>query len=286
MSNLRYFVTSLKKTLLRKGHACPSCGSDGNGLVDQKWLVTALRRCSNCKLLYRTPTTSETESEQFYQSAYRQGFTTDVPAKSELRRLTESNFSGHEKDYAPYVAVLKALKIPDGCRLFDFGCSWGYGSYQLARAGFHVDAYDVSRPRLDYARSELNVSVKDLGEIESGAYDVFFSAHVIEHVPSVSKMIELGLRCLRPGGLFVAFTPNGSLPFQTRNPWNWHKLWGSHHPQLLDDTFVLARFPDTPLVITSSPHPTPLIEQWTRRDTLITDLSGLELMFAAVNRHC
>jgi 2-polyprenyl-3-methyl-5-hydroxy-6-metoxy-1,4-benzoquinol methylase len=284
MNKLRYFINSLKKSLRQEGYACPSCGKPGNAPIDRKWLVTSLRRCSGCMLLYRTPTTSEAENETFYQSTYRQGFTTELPSKEELKRLVGSNFSGHEKDYGPYVNVLKALKVPAGSRLFDFGCSWGYGSYQLARAGFQVDAYDISRPRADYARSELQVSIKDLNEVEPHGYDVFFSAHVIEHVPSVSRMIDFGLRCLRPGGLFVAFTPNGSQTFRAGSPKNWHKLWGLNHPQLIDDTFVRARFADTPLVLASCPHPTQQIERWTRRDTLIADLSGVELLLAVVSR--
>jgi 2-polyprenyl-3-methyl-5-hydroxy-6-metoxy-1,4-benzoquinol methylase len=278
---LRYLRSSALKALLSRGYACPSCGDVHSSELDRKWLVTSLRRCLACRLLYRAPTTSVEENESYYQSAYEEGFTTDMPSAPELEALKISRFAGHEKNYDRYIAVLRALGVKDGAKVFDFGCSWGYGSYQLAEAGFRVEAFEISRPRAEYASSKLGVSIRPVTNSEHGAYCVFLSTHVIEHVPSVSDMIELGMRYLKPGGLFIAFTPNGSTTFRTTKFDNWHELWGLVHPQLIDEEYLLHRFCGLPLIVTSSPHPVSQIAQWDRSiRPLIASLEGDELMFA------
>ena len=151
MRSYSYLLLSAKKSLLGQGFACPSCGARDAKVVDRKWLVTSLRRCGSCRLLYRTPTTSEEENERIYQTTYREGFTTDLPSDAELKQLIETEFAASEKNYRPYIDVLEALGAASGSRLFDFGCSWGYGSWQLARHGYQTAAYEISKPRAQFA---------------------------------------------------------------------------------------------------------------------------------------
>ena len=283
-NKLRYISACAIKTLRSRDFACPSCMNKHSVIVDRIWLFTSLRRCDACKLLYRAPTTSAQENAAFYQTEYQQGVTTDLPTDQELVALVRAQFAGHEKNYDSYLDVLRALGKPDA-KLLDFGCSWGYGSYQLARAGYAVDAYEISKPRAEYARTKLNVSTKQLAELEHGTYDIFFSAHVIEHVPSVSKMITLGMQCLKPDGLFIAFTPNGSDASRARNPEAWHKQWGLVHPQFIDDAYLRHQFQNMPLLVATTPYPLEQIAQWPRAaQPFITNAQGGELMFAAQKR--
>jgi 2-polyprenyl-3-methyl-5-hydroxy-6-metoxy-1,4-benzoquinol methylase len=284
----RFFLSSLAKTLTGRHNNCPSCGGSPAETLDHKAFVTAFRRCSQCKLLYRTPTSNDQENEAFYQEDYTEGFTTDLPSPSELKKLLESKFADSEKDYTHYLAVLSALGVTPGARVFDYGCSWGYGSHQLASAGYQVDAFEISLPRAAYAQSRLGVSMTPLVELASASYDVFFSAHVIEHVPSVSAFIQTGLRLLKPGGLFIAFTPNGSATFRSRAPCDWHLLWGEVHPQLIDEVFLASQFPKVPLFIHSAPllqfhHPEHLqpLTTWTRQPGMTGgSLDQIEMVFA------
>ncbi len=56
----------------------------------------------------------------------------------------------------------------------------------------------------------LHQNVVSNFEDVSGKFDVFFSSHVLEHVPDLRKVFEYAASVLRRGGIFVAFTPNGS----------------------------------------------------------------------------
>jgi 2-polyprenyl-3-methyl-5-hydroxy-6-metoxy-1,4-benzoquinol methylase len=252
-NSYRYFFLSLWKNITFRGRACPSCGGQTSEVLDRKWLVTAFRQCGRCHLRFRTPTTTPEENARFYQADYTEGFTTDLPSDSTLAGLLSENFRGTEKDYSDVVRTLTALGIGAGKRLYDFGCSWGYGSFQLGKAGNRVDAYEISEPRAAYARTKLGVKLVPPEAAETGAYDVFFSSHVLEHVPSVSTAIELGRRLLKPGGWFVAYTPNGSDDFRRTNPAAWHKLWGFVHPQLLTPKYFASQFGDAAVLTGSTP---------------------------------
>jgi cyclopropane fatty-acyl-phospholipid synthase-like methyltransferase len=171
---------------------------------------------------------SEQQSNRFYQEAYVQGFTTDMPAADELCQLKEKRFAGTERDYSTYLRIMREAGVGRSSSVLDFGCSWGYGAWQLAaRAGYDVYAYEVSKPRAEYAAQQLECRMlSDPGEVTVAC---LFSAHVIEHLPNPSSLWRLASKIVSPRGKVVLFTPDGD---DTDNP-NYHQLWGLVHPCLL-----------------------------------------------------
>lgn len=253
-------------------------------MLDRKYVVTALRRCGTCSLLFRTPTTTEEENAQFYQSDYEEDTTTDLPSEAELKVLKLANFAGLSTSYLGYIGVIRALGAKPGQNVFDFGCSWGYGSYQLQQAGFSVNAFEISRLRANYAREQLNIRLLGLSEIQANSCDVFLSCHVIEHVPSVEKMITLGEHALRPGGIFVAFTPNGSLTYRNVNASGWHQSWGGVHPQLIDEVYLQRMSCRRPTIAATCPYDLDQLREWNGSPRVLP-LLGHELMFAFRKPH-
>jgi 2-polyprenyl-3-methyl-5-hydroxy-6-metoxy-1,4-benzoquinol methylase len=231
--------------------------------------------------MFRIPTTSGDESSAFYQSQYRQGITTSMPSDAQLAQYLRDGFK--EKDFTDRIQVVMAAVGADQRRLFDFGCSWGYGSYQFIQAGFEVEGFEVSRPRAAFARERLGVTTHSTLETVEGPFDVFFSSHVLEHVPSVTEAISFARRVLAPGGLFIAFTPNGSSCFRKRDILRWRQLWGSVHPNFLDEEFYRHEFRGAPLYMTSGGTYDPQeIACW--RDqarTVERDMSNAELLLIA-----
>jgi len=221
-----------------------------------------LMRCNSCKLLFRVPTTSPAENEKFYQRTYQQGFTTEMPSLNELSKLKNEKFKNSEKNYMPYINVLNALGLRENAKILDFGCSWGYGSWQLKEAGYDVQSYEISRPRCEYAIKYMNVDATwDLNALR-GPFDVFFSSHVIEHVPSVGDIISLAEKLLKPGGFFVAFTPNGSDSYRKLCLSSWKHAWSIVHPNLLDEKYYEHAFKNTSFIIGSNPYDTKAIMAW------------------------
>jgi 2-polyprenyl-3-methyl-5-hydroxy-6-metoxy-1,4-benzoquinol methylase len=192
--------------------------------------------------MFRVPKNTEQQGRDFYQNRYRQGFTTDCPNDQELSRFFESSFRGSEKDYTTYIGIIRAAGLRPGQIIYDFGCSWGYGSWQFAQAGFRVYSYEVSSRRARYAAEKLDCKIlSEKEEIQEKA-DCFFSAHVIEHLPNPKMLWEKASRVLKPNGFVVLFMPNGE-PSRAAIDRNYHKLWGHVHPLLLsaDALGIMAR---------------------------------------------
>jgi len=280
-AQLHYLMVATTSRLSGTRAACPSCGHEDSDVVARKYVVTALHRCRQCRLLFRTPTLPPAESDAFYQEDYAQGFTTDLPDGATLASLTASRFSGTEKDYRPYLEVLEALGLHERQRVFDFGCSWGYGAWQIREAGFDVEAFEISRPRAAYARDRLAVDVHTALPPAAREFDVFFSAHVLEHVPSVSAVVSYGLEMLKPGGLFVAFTPNASEACRRVRPESWMQAWGLVHPNFLDDEFYRTNWGSRPHLLASHPYDLDGVRAWSNRRAPLTldSLAGDELLF-------
>src|SRR5205807_2594130 len=131
-------------------------------------------------------------------------------------------FAGTEKDYSTYIAVLRAVPLGPGSVIFDFGCSWGYGSWQLRHAGFKVYSSEVSRPRARYAVEQLQCELYDPQQLREKV-DCFFAAHVIEHLPNPRDLWEIARGVLKPSGKVVLFLPNGE-PSRERHHKSYHQL--------------------------------------------------------------
>ncbi|RYD36066.1 MAG: class I SAM-dependent methyltransferase [Verrucomicrobiaceae bacterium] len=244
-ARLKYFMSCSSNLLDRTRQNCPSCGNSSSTIEQRKLLVTALRRCSRCRLQFRTPTTTPEENAAFYQSDYDQGFTSDLPDDATVKELLNAKFEGQKKDAHLYLKMLEALGCKPGMKLFDFGCSWGYGSWQFReRGGYDVTSFEISKPRCQFAREKLGVNAYDsLEDVPGEDFDIFFSGHVIEHVPSVEAALKYARRKLKPGGLFVAYTPNGSDDRRQKDPLAWGRHWGMVHPNFLDDVFYRHQLP-------------------------------------------
>ncbi len=228
----RYFLWALGQTR-HSDRSCPSCASPEVETVQRKSVVTALLECRKCGLRFRVPKDSAAKSRHFYQESYEQGFTTDLPSDNELNEMLACHFKNTVKDYQTYIAVLHAIGVEQGSTVLDFGCSWGYGSWQLREAGFKVYSYEVSKGRAEFARKKLECSIVG-DEFVSDSIDCFFSAHVLEHLPDPNLLWHFAERVLSPNGVVVCFLPNGDSRLEAAyGSKRYHRLWGQVHPLLV-----------------------------------------------------
>jgi len=283
MAKLAYLRRSLISQVITDRFKCPNCASQRNQVVDRKLFITQLRRCRDCHLMFRTPTDDPAANEGFYEKEYQQGFTSTVPSDAALAEMLQTNFAGTEKNYSYYLDVLTQLGLKSGSKIFDFGCSWGYGSFQLANAGFSVTSFEVAPGRRRYAKEKVGVAVIDdmaqaVTDLE-GQFDCFFSAHVVEHVPSPAAVFDYAMRLLKQGGIFVSFTPNGSASHRASSG-TWSKLWGEVHPTFIDDVFLDYSFRGSPRAAGSSPIKNAMVPA-TIELSRLNQLEGSEIFFAA-----
>jgi hypothetical protein len=200
-------------------------------------MVTQLRECSQCALRFRVPKESVARTHSFYDSEYRQGFTTDCPSASALSALLRSGFAGTERDYSPYISVLRAIGLGPGATVLDFGSSWGYGSWQLTRAGYRVLSYELNQQRANYAAEKLGCTMLSSPEAVSEPVNCLFAAHVLEHLATPQSFWTIARHVVMPNGTVACFVPNGEPSLErSYGARRYHMLWGQVHPLLLNAT--------------------------------------------------
>jgi 2-polyprenyl-3-methyl-5-hydroxy-6-metoxy-1,4-benzoquinol methylase len=62
---------------------------------------------------------------------------------------------------------------------------------------------------------------------------VFFSAHVIEHLPNPNLLWEAAKHTLKSDGVVVLFMPNGDPMREHVDSSAYHQVWGKVHPLLV-----------------------------------------------------
>jgi hypothetical protein len=213
--------------------ACPGCGSKQTRLLHRKHVFTALYQCRICCLMYRVPKGSLDDDRRFYTSEYAQEWTTAVPSDEQLQHLRNTSFRDIGKDYSHYIAILRALGVTRGSVVYDYGSSWGYGSYQFLQAGYRVYSYEIADWRLRFAERKLGCRGLDDPTDVPEEVDCFFASHVVEHLADPNVLWRTARSVLGQRGVVVLAMPNGEPSRATVDSRRYHQLWGRVHPLLL-----------------------------------------------------
>jgi SAM-dependent methyltransferase len=220
--------------------------------------------------------------QEFYDDDYVEpGLTTELPDDRTLDELIRTEFKGSAKDFSYHIRMMQALGVPTGATMLDYGANWGYASWQFQRAGFDVQSFEISRPRAAFGEKlglRIATSLTDVRP----PFDLIYSCHVLEHVPNPQETIESMLAMLKPGGLVVGQTPNGSPAFRDADRRHFQNIWGQVHPVLLTDGFVKRIAGSRPFLICSDDHPD-YLRTWDGQSQEHRDCSRDGLFFAIRN---
>jgi SAM-dependent methyltransferase len=162
-------------------------------------------------------------------------------------------------------------------QVLDYGASWGYATCGSGRRASSLAAVG---PRAEFGR-RLGLEIHNQLPDCRNCYDAVYSCHVLEHVPDPLALITRMLEWVKPGGLVVAHTPNGSLQWRQSNREGFHSTWGRVHPFLLSDEFVVRNFGHLPCYVSSDDRPE-LVGAWDRQSRCIGDMKGDGLFFALI----
>lgn len=270
---------------------CPSCGAGNSKLIDRKYLVSRLFECSKCGLYYRHPLETPQTNRDFYQSQYQQAdsVTTFMPDDGEDLERLKNNIAANPdnpKNAQRLRRIFEGL-YPEKSSLsiVDYGASWGYISWQLKSFGMQVQSYEISVPRARYGNIHLDLNILTDENQLKGGNDIFFSSHVIEHVPSVANMLKLAASLTNKDGFIVTLCPNGSPEYRETDPSGFHKCWGQVHPNYLNAQFFRQYYTHNPLFLTSTPLDLVALANWDQKSHFSGDLSGGELLAIARPHH-
>ncbi|MCK5719379.1 MAG: methyltransferase domain-containing protein [Thiomargarita sp.] len=286
IKKINHFSTIIRKWLTKANFNCPSCGSKESIVIDRKNLILTLRRCYQCQLLFKVPTTSLEENILHYNREEDLDFASQLPSMLELSKLINSQFKETAGDCSSKIQILKLLGCQSGENLLDFGGAWGYHSWQLKQAGYKVQSFEISAKTCYYARNALEIDAYGSWEELTTPIDIFFSIHALEHIPNLKETIDKAWHILKPGGLFIAFTANGCRSFRAKNKVNWYKSWENGHINFLDEVYynnIFQAFPRIMLSTMDNVYSAEQLKTWNQIEPSceITDLSGSELFIAA-----
>jgi cyclopropane fatty-acyl-phospholipid synthase-like methyltransferase len=173
--------------------------------------------------------------------------------------MKESLFRGTEKDFTAQLDLMKQL-VPAQAHVLDYGCSWGYGSFQLSAAGYNTVGFDISKPRLTFAHRQLGIdTIDEVSRLDScrDRFDAIFVCHVLEHLPSLRGTFDRFRRLLKQGGLLLLFVPNCAGEKAQRLGVNWGPMCCEKHPLAFERRFFMDNLPPLGFQIAAFSEPYP-----------------------------
>jgi 2-polyprenyl-3-methyl-5-hydroxy-6-metoxy-1,4-benzoquinol methylase len=231
-AKIRYVRRILHHRWQGQPRVCPYCGPASIvTLVRRKKLLVEILQCQTCHLWFRWPADTSTEHVKYYQEEFADDSPQVIlPDIGELGRLMSNNFYRSPLDINNKVRVLRHLH--PGARILDFGCSWGYGTYQIQQQGFDAVGFEISKPRAEYGRAKMSMNIidttEDLEALPPASFDIVFSNHVVEHLPNIANIFPLMTRLLKEGGFVFHVMPN-FMGEMARSGY-WLKWIGEDHP--------------------------------------------------------
>ncbi len=148
------------------------------------------------------------------------------------------------------LAVIKPQDI-----ILDLGAGSGY----VKEMNFKNEAYEVTGIDLDpgisknpFLHQYVLGSVYDLSGFENGKFDVIICNSVVEHIENPEKFVSELSRVLKPGGYFLAKTPNRNnyMPLVARlTPLSFHKWYNKKRGRPEEHTFPTCYRLNTPRTI-------------------------------------
>ncbi|GAC1444822.1 MAG: hypothetical protein NVSMB52_04590 [Chloroflexota bacterium] len=140
---------------------------------------------------------------------------------------------------ARWAKAAHALRLPQGARVLDLGCAFGFGTRMLT-ARFATFGHDLSKDYIERAKRSVPNAIFTQGPAHKipypdGYFDAVLLLDVLEHVPDELQVLDEISRVLRVGGQLVLSVPNKGW-LATMDSLNvYHRLFGLEAPPPTDD---------------------------------------------------
>jgi SAM-dependent methyltransferase len=210
--------------------------------------------------MYRWPKQTDQYNRIFYQFRYIRLASENMhlPEPAEAAELLATRFAGHITELGPKADIVNHL-APTG-KVCVYGANWGYEVAQLAAIGYDCCGFELSAPRADFGRNQLNVDVSsDLDAVRAkGPFSLIYCSHTLEHLPDPRIGLDGFNRMCAPGGHLVLFVPNCGGAAAKEHGVKWGPFSSSLHPLSYQADFFRKTLPKhgfEVLATSSDPYP-------------------------------
>jgi SAM-dependent methyltransferase len=170
--------------------------------------------------------------------------------------LDERLYPGFERNWDDrlFRARIEAHLGDGGLDLLDLGAGAGIVTQMDFRGrarrvcGIDPDPRVTANPHLDEGKVGIGESIP----YPDASFDLVFADNVLEHLPEPQTVLAEVARVLRPGGVFLAKTPNAThyMPLIARlTPHGFHQWINRRRGRAADDTFPTRYLANTPSAI-------------------------------------
>jgi SAM-dependent methyltransferase len=254
------------RMLCESAENCLLCGTAGRVLyqdlrdhlfgVEGTWKV---RICPDprCCLLWLDPMPLKSEIGKAYSNYYTHGSNHNEIENQSLHGLKQGAYRFYELllHLTPIQRQRRQLKymyleqMTPG-RLLEIGCGDGARLALFRDAGWTVEGVEVDSNAATVASRKHAVLVRkcDLLELQypGGQFDAIILNHVIEHAHEPRVLVAECYRILKPGGTFVAVTPNAESFGHRQFEKYWRGLEPPRHLHLFTTRNLLHLTQDIP----------------------------------------
>lgn len=188
--------------------ACPACDGDH---FEEAFIKAGFRYvvCVQCDTLFVNPRPSAEALTRFYleSPSSRYWIKEFFKPVAEIRR---------EKIFRPRAQYVAERLLPcESATVGDIGAGFGLFLEELRcfREGFRLVAIEPSGEMAQICRAKgLEVAERTIELLDGydGQFDLLTSFELLEHLYEPRKLLERVFRLLRPGGMFLATTLNGT----------------------------------------------------------------------------
>ena len=189
---------------------CPACNSKKHIFWAEKSLFK-YDQCSECNTIFMNPRADENTLGDFYKQSKNYEFWNQYifPKTDEVRK---------EKIFRPRanktIEFCKKYNIKSGGVLLEIGAAFGTYCEAIRDLNYFKEIIAVEpTPGLaktcrDKGFNTLEETIENLSFPENTA-DVIANFEVLEHLGSPKKFVEICVKYLKPGGLFICTCPSG-----------------------------------------------------------------------------
>ena len=159
-----------------------------------------LLECSDCQLIFQKYIPDKEFSIELYDKIIS-------PEKSLQKKIDAKNLN---LKYDNEIRLIKKIFKNKKIKILEFGAGWGFWARRVKEKGFDVDAFELSKNRIDFMKKKgINV-IEDLKK-NINQYDFIYSDQTIEHINDPHQIFKEFLPNLKKGGFILLNFPSSFL---------------------------------------------------------------------------